>query len=536
MAIYKVKEDGKAPQGLSAGDEVVTGGGTYRITGVNDDGTYKSEKVDANKTTYNYTGGYASAPKKSSNKQTSTYQAKGTHFDKTIEDIGGSDLDLLNTYKQNWADAKAAGDQTAMDAAHAAAEALRQKYNYSGGSDGSDFIQKPEEIFNIPSYTYDTQSRPSYESKYDNGIDELLNQILTRDDFSYNVENDPLYQQYKAMYLREGNRAMNDTLASAAANAGGMNSYAVTAAQQANNYHMAQLNDKIPELYQLAYGMYLDDIDNDVRNLGLLDQMDDKQYNRYRDTMGDWENDRDFAYNQYRDDMGDYFNNRDFQYGVERDAVADSNYEREWNYGLERDEVEDGRYDSATAYDQAMQWIQQGLMPDGALLEKAGITTQEAQAYINRVKAAEALGGGGSGGSGGSGGGSKSSSKGSSDDDSKKTGTSYDNDGYSTEQIKELQRHFGVPADGFWGPASKKAANGMSASQAMESIKVDSSNDIYGGAESDGFYDISRVARQLYNRGKSDDEIADYLADRVEDYSITREEAVRIAKNYGVDL
>lgn len=501
MAIYKVKEDGKAPQGLTKGDEVVTGGGTYRITGVNADGTYKSEKVDANKTTYNYTGGYASAPKKSSNKQTSTYQAKGTHFDKTIEDIGGSDLDLLNTYKQNWADAKAAGDQTAMDAAHAAAEALRQKYNYSGGSDGSDFIQKPEEIFNIPSYTYDTQSRPSYESKYDNGIDELLNQILTRDDFSYNVENDPLYQQYKAMYLREGNRAMNDTLASAAANAGGMNSYAVTAAQQANNYHMAQLNDKIPELYQLAYGMYLDDIDNDVRNLGLLDQMDDKQYNRYRDTMGDWENDRDFAYNQYRDDMGDYFNNRDFQYGVERDAVADQHYNQEWDYGLERDKVEDGRYGQSTAYDQAMQWIQMGIMPDASVLEAAGITTKEAQDYINRVKAAEALRN--SGGSGGSGG-----------------------NGYKGSTSKnETEKEDDNDDNGFKGTGGS-----------IDDSKVDSSNKIYGGVESDGFYDISRVARQLYNRGKSDDEIADYLADRVEDHSITREEAVRIAKNYGVNL
>ena len=30
MALYRVQSNGKAPTGLQAGDEVVTGGGTYR--------------------------------------------------------------------------------------------------------------------------------------------------------------------------------------------------------------------------------------------------------------------------------------------------------------------------------------------------------------------------------------------------------------------------------------------------------------------------------------------------------------------------
>ena len=35
MALYRVQGNGKAPAGLQVGDEVVTGGGTYRILGVN---------------------------------------------------------------------------------------------------------------------------------------------------------------------------------------------------------------------------------------------------------------------------------------------------------------------------------------------------------------------------------------------------------------------------------------------------------------------------------------------------------------------
>ena len=58
---YKVQEDGKAPSGLSVGSEVVTGGGTYKITGVNADGSYQSTKV-ADTNTSNYTGSYASVP------------------------------------------------------------------------------------------------------------------------------------------------------------------------------------------------------------------------------------------------------------------------------------------------------------------------------------------------------------------------------------------------------------------------------------------------------------------------------------------
>ena len=55
MATYKVGADGKAPKGLSVGDLVVTGGGTYQITFVNPNGTYKSQLVDAGQTTYNTT-------------------------------------------------------------------------------------------------------------------------------------------------------------------------------------------------------------------------------------------------------------------------------------------------------------------------------------------------------------------------------------------------------------------------------------------------------------------------------------------------
>lgn len=58
MGIYRVQSDGYAPAGLKAGDQVVTGGGTYVITKVNDDGTYDSNRIRADQTTHNYQGTY----------------------------------------------------------------------------------------------------------------------------------------------------------------------------------------------------------------------------------------------------------------------------------------------------------------------------------------------------------------------------------------------------------------------------------------------------------------------------------------------
>ena len=56
---YRVDPDGNAPTGLSVGDHVVTGGGTYRIDAVHTDGSYVSSLVDRSLTTETYHGEYA---------------------------------------------------------------------------------------------------------------------------------------------------------------------------------------------------------------------------------------------------------------------------------------------------------------------------------------------------------------------------------------------------------------------------------------------------------------------------------------------
>ena len=86
---------------------------------------------------------------------------------------------------------------------------------------------------------------------------EYIKQYENRPDFSYDFNADALYQQYKDKYIQQGKMAMQDTMGQAAALTGGYgNSYAQSVGQQAYNAQLENLNDVIPELYQMALDKY----------------------------------------------------------------------------------------------------------------------------------------------------------------------------------------------------------------------------------------------------------------------------------------
>ena len=270
----------------------------------------------------------------------------------------------------------------------------------------------------------DDNPKEDYDGKYDARIDKLLNEILNRDDFSYDAMNDPLYQQYAAMYRREGDRAMKETLAEAAAGAGGMNTYAITAAQQANSYYNSQLNDKIPQLYQLAYDMYLNDKESKVQDLGILQDMDATQYNRYRDTINDWYNDKNFAYNAYQNAVtqGNWQTNFDYNSMLDNRNWNNDNYwaNKEWNYNDEwkNKEYNDNRADIEYERNQAEEeeakntiawYIENGVSADAIpkdLITKSGLDETAIAQMVTYFQTQQATKGKSSGGGGGKGGGS----------------------------------------------------------------------------------------------------------------------------------
>ena len=96
-----------------------------------------------------------------------------------------------------------------------------------------------------------------YQSSYKGQLDDLYNQVMNRQKFSYDVGSDPLYAQYRDQYMNLGNQAMMDTTAQAAALTGGYgNSYAATAGNQAYQAYLQQLNNVVPDLYQMALQRY----------------------------------------------------------------------------------------------------------------------------------------------------------------------------------------------------------------------------------------------------------------------------------------
>lgn len=144
------------------------------------------------------------------------------------------------------------------------------------------------------------QKPGEFTSQFDGQIKTLYDQIMGRDKFTYDVNNDPLYQQYKNQYQLMGQQAMQDTVGNAAALTGGYgNSWAATAGSQAYQGYLQQLNGIIPELYSQAYARYAQEGQDMKDALSIAQGMRNTEYGQYRDSVSDWQADRSFAASQY---------------------------------------------------------------------------------------------------------------------------------------------------------------------------------------------------------------------------------------------
>jgi hypothetical protein len=146
----------------------------------------------------------------------------------------------------------------------------------------------------------------AYQSAWQTQLDDTINKILNREKFSYDLNGDALYQQYKDKYIQQGQMAMMDTMGQAQAMTGGYgNSYAQSVGQQAYQGHLQNLNDLIPELYKLALDNYNTEGQNLLNQYSMLGAQDNQDYGRYRDQVGDYNADLGFAYQNWRDLVGD---------------------------------------------------------------------------------------------------------------------------------------------------------------------------------------------------------------------------------------
>lgn len=318
----------------------------------------------------------------------------------------------LLKYKQDY---HAATTDEARALANLGAEGVRSSYgNYTGGDNGGSFYLDPlspssfdggkaptyqnqyagdiadlwEQQKNYGSYDYGKDA-PVYNNRYDDTIQDLIQGILNREDFSYDPATDPLYQNYRKQYTREGQRATADTLGQAAAASGGIpSSYATTAAAQAGNYYAAQMTDKIPELYQLAYNQYLNDYNMQLSDLGVVQGAEQSDYDKYLNELNQFNTDRAFDYNAWLDGYNMTKDQLQTAQGLEQldytkylNELQQFNTDREFGYGQHMDEINSQTLERQEAVENALRAAEFG---DYSFLQDMGIDTSNNPADFER--------------------------------------------------------------------------------------------------------------------------------------------------------
>ena len=314
----------------------------------------------------------------------------------------------LLKYKQDY---HAATTDEARALANLGAEGIRSSYgNYTGGDNGGSFYLDPlspssfdggkaptyqnqyagdiadlwEQQKNYGSYDYG-EAAPVYNNRYDDTIQDLIQGILNREDFSYDPATDPLYQNYRKQYTREGQRATADTLGAAAAASGGIpSSYATTA----GNYYAAQMTDKIPELYQLAYNQYLNDYNMQLSDLGVVQGAEQSDYDKYLNELNQFNTDRAFDYNAWLDEYNMTKDQLQTAQGLEQldytkylNELQQFNTDREFNYGQLLDEIDSQTRERQEDIDNALRAAEFG---DYSFLQDMGIDTSNNPADFER--------------------------------------------------------------------------------------------------------------------------------------------------------
>ena len=230
-----------------------------------------------------------------------------------------------------------------------------KKFSYDDYEE-SDIVKQAQEALNAQ-----VANKPGeYNSQWQTQLDDTINKILNREKFSYDLNGDALYQQYKDKYIQQGKMAMGDAIGQASAMTGGYgNSYAQSVGQQQYQAQLDNLNDIVPELYAMAYDKYNQEGQDLYNQYAMLGDRENMDYSRYQDELSQWLAERDYLASRYDSernfDYGKYTDGRDFAYGqysddksysynAYRDAIEDALAKEKFEYQKERDRIADEQW------------------------------------------------------------------------------------------------------------------------------------------------------------------------------------------------
>lgn len=158
---------------------------------------------------------------------------------------------------------------------------------------------------NQPSNPQDITQSPQWQAE----LDSVMNKILNREKFEYDMNGDAMYQQYADIYKNQANLGMENAMAQASAMTGGYgSSYGQMVGQQAFAQQMQGLNEVGMDLYDRAVNEYIMEGDQLAQQQAMLADRENTLYQRDyqegRDSVADEQWNKSFAENQRQFDEG----------------------------------------------------------------------------------------------------------------------------------------------------------------------------------------------------------------------------------------
>ena len=199
------------------------------------------------------------------------------------------------------------------------------------------------------------KEKPVYSNTYGAQVSDLREQLTNRSPFTYSIDKDALFKQYRDRYQSLGHRAMEDTMGRAQAMTGGYgNSYAQTVGQQNYQSYLGQLSEVTPKLYEQALERYMQEGRDLQSRYDAARALEQQEYDRHQDALS-----------EYHAEM------KDLQ------AQADRTYQRGYEQYLEGYRQAEDRYARLVYLMEKL-----GYTPSEEELLAAGLTKAQAAAFL----------------------------------------------------------------------------------------------------------------------------------------------------------
>ena len=199
------------------------------------------------------------------------------------------------------------------------------------------------------------KEKPVYADTYGAQVKDLQSRLTNRSPFTYSIDTDALFRQYRDRYQSLGRRAMEDTMGQAQAMTGGYgNSWAQTVGQQSYQTYLGELGQIAPKLYEQALERYKQEGRDLQTRYDAAKALEQEEYGRHKDALDAYRKDLSYLQTQ-----------------------ADQAYDQGYTRYLEEYKQAGDRY---TRLLYMMEKL--GYRPTEAELLAAGLTREQAKAFM----------------------------------------------------------------------------------------------------------------------------------------------------------